>query len=496
MAEVELKFAVDPASRARLARSAPLAGAKPSRSRISTTYFDTPKAELAAHGMALRLRRAGRRWIQSLKAGGEGPGGLHVREEWEHERRGPGIDLSAFAATPLAALHGAKRLHERLVPVFTVDVVRTTWVVEPAPGCRLEVALDVGEVRSGRRSQALSELEIECLEGDARCAFDLARRLLDELPMRPSAVTKAERGCRLHAGRAPAPVKARPVALERALPLVEAARALVRSGLAHLQANEEGVLATTDPEFVHQARVAMRRTRSALRIFRETVGEERSRAWRDELGESAGALGEARDWDVFALESLPPALQAYGDAALAKQVLARAARRRARGRAASRAALAAPRHARAVLDLARWLSRADPDPPVAAEEPLARFAARAIRKRHKRLVEDSRHLARLDAAARHRLRIDAKRLRYGVEGLASLFAPRAIGPYRDLLAGLQDALGEANDAATAGRLVGELGAPETFVAFARGWFAARERGDPARLEHLVRALRRRRPPGS
>jgi CHAD domain-containing protein len=83
-----------------------------------------------------------------------------------------------------------------------------------------------------------------------------------------------------------------------------------------------------------------------------------------------------------------------------------------------------------------------------------------------------------------------------VEGLASLFESRRTARYRDTLAALQDALGEANDATAAGRLVAELHAPAPFVAFAQGWYAARALGEPARLERLVRQLERRRQPGS
>ena len=496
MPEVELKFAIEAAARARLARSAPLAGAKPVRQRICALYFDTRDGELARHAMSLRLRRAGGRWIQSLKAGRSGRGGLHSREEWEFERAAPGLDLAAFAETPLAELPDAGQLHERLVPAFEVQVVRTAWEVAPAPGCRVEVVLDVGSVRALGRAEPISEVEIECLEGDAGAAFDLAQRLLDELRLRPSAVTKAERGHRLFTGEAGKPVKAHPVVLDRSMPPIEAARALVGSALEQLQANEEGVLASNDAEFVHQARVALRRMRSALRIFRDAVGRERERAWRAQLAEFASALGLARDWDVFALETLPPALAAHGDAALARRLKARAARRRRRERESARAALATARYARVILDLARWLARVDPDPPAAPGEPLVRFAARVIRKRHKRVLALAQRLRELDAEGRHRLRIDAKRLRYGVEGLASLFESRRTARYRDTLAALQDALGEANDATAAGRLVAQLHAPAPVVAFAQGWYAARAAGEPARLERLVRQLERRRQPGS
>jgi inorganic triphosphatase YgiF len=492
--ETELKFVVDEAQRTRIARSAPLAGVRPKRGALATVYLDTPDGDLARDGLALRLRRARGRWTAGLKAAGDAAGGLHVRDEWEFPARKPEIDLAQFADTPLAKVRGAKHLHERLAPVFRVDVLRTTWDVA-LPGARLGVALDVGNVRAGPGIERICELEIECLEGGAPAAFDLARRLLDEVPLRPSALSKAQRGYRLLHARPAQPEKAKAAALVQGMTVAQAARRVVASGLEHLQANGEGVLESDDPEFVHQARVALRRTRSALRIFRNAIGKERARAWRRELGELGSALGAARDLDVFATRMLPPALQAHGDAGLARRLRSRASRKRSRARAAARAALRSPRFARVALELASWIHAPDPDTEHAASEPALRFAEQTVKREHPRLVERAQSIATLDAASRHRVRIEAKRLRYAVEAFASLFDARRTKRYLGLLAELQDVLGEANDAVTASGLLRELAAPPAFEAFARGWYAAHAAEPVPRLEKLVRRLQGQRPPG-
>ena len=322
--ETEIKLQLDAAGQAQLARAPELAAAAPRRRRVTSVYFDTPGRELAAQAMVLRLRRDGRRWVECLKARPGGAGGLHAREEWEFGRRDAGLDLANFAHTPLAQLPDCATLHARLAPVFTVHFQRTTWILDPAPGCRLEVALDAGFVECGERREEISELEIECLEGEPGPAFDLAARLLEGHALRPCAETKAQRGYRLLSGAARKPVKARSVRLERPMARLDAARAVVAAGLEQLQANEEGVLHAADVEFVHQARIALRRTRSALRMFRGTPGFERAEAQRRQLGEVARALGAARDWDVFVKESLAAAGAAYGDTRLARSLAARA----------------------------------------------------------------------------------------------------------------------------------------------------------------------------
>jgi CHAD domain-containing protein len=92
------------------------------------------------------------------------------------------------------------------------------------------------------------------------------------------------------------------------------------------------------------------------------------------------------------------------------------------------------------------------------------------------------------------LRIDAKRLRYGAESLASVFKARRAKRYVLRLVGLQDTLGREHDAVTALTLLPELEPPAPFAAFARGWFGAIARGDPRSLEEQVARLARARRP--
>jgi inorganic triphosphatase YgiF len=492
MREVELKFAIDGPSRARLAGCGALAGVKPRRRPMTSLYLDTPAGELAARHMTLRLRHLGGRWIPGLKGGRSGAGGMHARDEWEHERDDPVLDLARFAGTPLADLPGANRLHRRLMPIFEVDVVRTAWIVVP-PGAKLEVALDVGEVRAHAGREPISEVEIESLEGDASAAFELAMRILDEVRMRPSAVTKAERGYRLARAAPRVAVHARPVLVDASMTPRAAARDLVGPALEQLQANEEGVLDAEDAEFVHQARVALRRMRSMLRVFRVVIGRERSRVWRSALGELASALGAARDWDVFALETLPALSAACARGTLPKRIAARANDRRLTARSAARAAFASPRYARTVLDIARWMAELELVPAPGTTYTLEELARRVIRKRHKRVRDAARRVAKLDGTARHALRIDVKRLRYGVEALGPLLAPHRAAHYRAALVDLQDALGKANDAIAAQGLLHALGPPEAFAACAGRLLEARSRGDIAHFEKLARSLEHHAP---
>jgi inorganic triphosphatase YgiF len=479
MAEVELKFDIPREAHEAFAGLPALAAADPSKEELLALYFDTPAHDLTRRHMALRLRRGAHGWKQALKAGHSGAGGLHSREEWEMERPGPSIDLSLFAHTPLSELAGAAGLHTALREVFRVQVARTAWEIEVAPGTRVEVALDRGEVRSGGDAEPISEVEVEILEGHAPAAFDFAERLLAAAPLRPSSVTKAQRGYRLARGEKPAPLKARAPKLGRAMTQWEAAKASISLAMSQLEANEAGALAGDDPEYLHQARVAMRRLRTALRVFRDVLGRGFAKRIEAELRAVAQATGPARDWDVLATRTLPALLATHTNAAESRAITARVAAQRGAARDEMRGVLRSPRHARLLLALARRLTQGARGR--AAHAPLDEFSAASARTRHRKLVSRARDIGRLDATERHRLRVEAKRVRYAIEALAPMLPAKRVKAYLKAIAALQDDLGEANDAVVAVARLAEIGMPEALVARVRGRLQARERAAARRM---------------
>lgn len=488
MTEIELKFELAPRAHAAFRRLPALAASKARTVRLRATYFDTPDHDLRRREMALRLRRAGGRWIQTLKAGRSGAGGLHSRDEWEFDRPGATLDLDLFADTPLGS---DPALAGRLAEVFRVDVSRTTWEVEVSPGNRVEVALDRGEVRRGERTEPVSEVEIESVAGDPLAVFEMADLLVEPVALRPSAVTKAQRGYRLARGEPEQPAKARAAALVASMLPEEAARAVARAALEQMQANEAGVILAGDPEFLHQYRVGIRRLRSALKVFQAAIGAEGAEL-REELRWIAALTGPARDWDVLVTSTLPALTQADGEARAARLLSGRAAARMRAAHAQLREALESPRYTRLMLGVARWLARPLAEPTAGADS-LPGFALAALKKRHRRLLADAKKLSALTAAERHALRLDAKRLRYALEGLAPLFRRSRVEAYLEALSEIQDDLGRANDAAVAQRLLAELAPRAAFAQFARGWFAGQAQSSAAGLERHARSLRRAKP---
>lgn len=199
--ETELKLLLEPAATEQLSRH-PLLGAagEPTEHWLYNTYYDTPELDLAAAKVALRVRRQGERFIQTLKTRGQSIDGLHQRGEWEWDLDDATLDPARLTGDIWpAALPPAAGL--TLLPVFTTDFRRRLWWITFA-GAEIEVALDQGDVvcecPGGQRlTDPISELELELKSGPAEALFELAQQLGEQIALQPGDISKAQRGYRL-----------------------------------------------------------------------------------------------------------------------------------------------------------------------------------------------------------------------------------------------------------------------------------------------------------
>lgn len=151
----------------------------------------------------------------------------------------------------------------------------------------------------------------------------------------------------------------------------------------------------------------------------------------------------------------------------------RAARRKAYAQA--RTALASPRWRILMLDLVEWLSvgdwRTNPHDPSLCNEPIPCRARFILDRFWRRLKQRGHDLASLDDAARHRVRIEAKKLRYAAEFFDALYAGKTAmrrkNEFGDAIKALQDSLGELNDLVTAPALRAEFGLTDDMPRHAR-----------------------------
>lgn len=443
--EVELKFDVEPASVARL-RATPVLAAAPARVETSESlYFDTPDGALRNAGISLRVRRSAGRIVQTAKRKKGSAAGLFVRQEWEAELERFALDLDAFKPGPVRRLLG-KVERAALKPVIRTRFARSSWQIAHH-GSRIEVVLDEGVVSTGRKRTPLTELELELKGGKPAALFALAEAIGRAAPLRLGTMSKSERGYALLEGRLGRPAKAEPVTLGRAANEAEAFRAVAHACLRHFRLNEIALLAGRDADALHQARVALRRLRSALSLFRPTVRGKDYQHLREELRWFAGQFGEARNLDVLlAGEALP-------DDARLRRALA-AARDKAYARVL--AALASARARALMLRLALWLELGRWRFKPRAEGPVGDLAREQLDRQWRKVRRRGAELAALDADAEHQLRIDVKKLRYAAEFLAPLYSDSRRSRFIAALKELQERLGVANDARVARAVVARL----------------------------------------
>lgn len=498
MKEVELKFQV-PAS-ARKAVEAAVAGPQPARRmRLQAAYFDTPKGALAGAGLALRLRKEGRLWVQTLK--GALPDGAGMTRSEHNVSRAetgatvPAIDPNLHADTPVgvALLVALQQADGDLQRVMGTDIWRRARMVRVTGGV-VELAFDVGVIEAGPaaapRRLPVCELEIELKSGSPQAVVGASRRWVARHGLWLDTRSKAELGnLLLRDVPMAAPSRAGEVMLRKAMSPSVALDAVLRSCLEQISVNASQIASGVHvPEHTHQLRVGLRRLRAALRFFGGSrLAESIDAASREALAADAATLfrqlGQARDRaavaEPLAIE-LARALVAIGQSGEAPRLPPS-------GDEVDPTLLVRQgTFQRLVLNLiARVQAEADASaqPVVSADtallptpQPLRERLAQRLDRWHRQVAVDARRFDALDDEDRHLLRKRIKRLRYAAEFSASVFDDTVVRRYLKGLRALQERLGIVHDVAV-GLLLYSAAVPgDARALFALGWLAAqRER---------------------
>ncbi|WP_343068931.1 CHAD domain-containing protein [Azospirillum tabaci] len=469
--EVEMKLHLDPRDLSRVADLPALKAAAegaPAVRDLRTVYYDTPDRRLFTGGIALRVRQDGDRFVQTLKTiNAATPGdsaAVAIRKKWDWAIPTAAPDMTPFDAEGVAALV-PEDARAALVSLFTTEFRRTTLLVRPDALTSIEVAVDEGQITAGNACARISEVELELKSGRVGRLFDLALLLQRSVPVRIGTESKAEIGERLVTGRLPAPVLPEPLGLTPVTTVAEAYRHIVRHGLRLLLANEACALAGGDVEGLHQMRVALRRLRTAIRLFRPLAGVPDACRAGNDIRWFSRQLGPARDWDVLLSHGIAP-FAATGKASAAGLATLTAAVREARRAPALAAveAIQSPRCTGLILALGAWLedgawqSGAAPEVRAQLDRPMAELSGPWLAAQHAKALKAGRDLEGADAAARDRLRRRLRKLRHTAEFFRGLYAETATVPFIAALDALLGALDADHDAAVAGVLLRDLSA--------------------------------------
>ena len=229
----------------------------------------------------------------------------------------------------------------------------------------------------------------------------------------------------------------------------EATKKILRRLLETMRANEAGIRADTDTEFLHDYRVAVRRTRAALSQISGVFPQDIVERYKQDFRSLGSLTSELRDLDVYLLAEqdyramLPDSLR--DDIAPLFDLL-----RRQRVQALERViqGLDGRRYEEFITDWEAFISQPVKDEASApnAGTPIIDLARKRIYQRYKRIVRDGNTiLEHTEDELLHALRLECKKLRYLLEFFANLFPSDEIASMISQLKRLQDNLGEFTD---------------------------------------------------
>ena len=459
---MEFELTADAAAAADLGRLKALAANRDGRPRsrsVKIVWHDSPEHRLLADGLALSEQRG----------------------MWRLERMVPGQDtwLPAQPAPVVAEPPDLTTLPSPLAPLAAFEGRRTSSV-HRFGGASVTLTVQRGMLRAVTAEQPVARI---LLSGEEAAVHMAARLIAEAIFVAVPLASLAAEAIALATGRAPA-------ARHRGAPVLPDTVTGVPEALAHIIGHLTDVMLSYGPrvdgldgagtEAVHQMRVAVRRARSAMSIFRPVVEADALDAVDSSLKALGGQLGPSRDWDVFAEETIPALREALAGDQRLERLASAAFRRRRAHRAALDAYLAGADFRKLGIELA-WFAAAQSWRVTTAATPLTltAFGAAVLRHRWKKLLGAGKRLEELDMPGLHAVRLRAKRARYAAEMFATVFPGKAAHRFIRRLSSLQQRLGVLNDGAVATDLLEELGGASGRHAYGAGvvagFMAARAR---------------------
>jgi len=452
---MELELAADIDAVAGLSRLKALTANRDGRPRnlaIKIVWHDSPEHALFEDGLTLAEQRG----------------------VWRLERIVPGAQtwLPAQPVPIVAEAPDRDTLPAPLAPLAAFEG-RQSISVHVFDGHPVTITVAKGVLRAVTAEQPVARI---WLSGDEQAVRQAALMIAEAVPVSVPLVSLAAAGIALATGRGSA-------VRHTGAPVLPVGTQVTAEALAHILGHLFDVmlahanvflLAPEKPiEAVHQMRVAVRRARSALSIFRSAVAEGALNEIGAGLKQLGGLLGPNRDWDVFTDETAPEIRAALPNDDRLDRLIAAAGRRRTECQKTLATYLGSSAFRVLGIELA-WFAAAEfwRAPPVTTDgsDPpaLDAFAARVLQHRWKKLVSAGKGIEDLDIPSLHGVRLRAKRARYAAEMFATLHHGKSAHRFIRRLSVLQQRLGVLNDGAVATHLLEELGGPGGRHAYATG----------------------------
>jgi triphosphatase len=450
--ESHLSFAIDPDDCVALTAEFGKAGAHwTAATKLLSLYLDTPDSAIGKLGFGFGIRRRGDVSLNDMRpALRRFARGLPGQNGWTTFRHALSVAVPLDGRRLQSVLRSADT---KLELIFQIEAQRSFWSLPLGQG-HAHLTLEQADITHGAKMR-LGHMTVTYAPEIAASVFAFVAKLEERIALRMTGETLALEAYREVGRRDAALPSAIVPRLSAEMSSAAAFQAIARAAIDHFLLAQARIRAARDSEAVHQGRVALRRFSAALRLFSSLTAGEGANALKKDLRPLKDLMRTARELDVRLgeLAALAAKDKALPTAPVAKLLKAR----REKAYDALVAALDAPATEWLLLRLVGWIEAGDWTEDAARAKERAAPIGSFVQRRFNTLVEKFRHrcrgLERAGKEERHRTRIQAKNLRYGIEFLDHLVraAPRKGLRKRQrafvgALKHLQSFLGEENDA--------------------------------------------------
>lgn len=451
--EIELKLAISPRHIKEI-KQLPflnsLSITSPKKQKLYSIYYDTPDLLLRNQRCSLRTRRIGRQWIQTIKSGGNITAGLHQHNEFEITLNKAQPDFNHLQHTGVISLTQQRTVIKTLKPIFITQFTRDIYTLQAGDGSIIEFCLDHGEITADHLHDSINEIELELKSGNPTQLFQLALEIAQfaNFPIRLENVNKAERGYKLFTGIRTPPTKATFIEINTETSFIDALSKILSSCLFQITRNENGILFSEAPEYLHQMRIAIRRLHSAFIIFKPLLSEQHQSItfFEHELKWLMHLLNPARNWYVFTNEILPPIISNCPDTGSIGTIQKLGQKQLNKYTQRVQIHLQSKRYLEFILKLNLWIYDLHHGIKLESNLSIRLFSRSYLLDQHAAITKNKVKWEKEKPAALHTLRIQIKKQRYVADLFYSLYAKQeCFKRYIQLLAILQNALGSIND---------------------------------------------------
>lgn len=462
MSEIKLKFQV-PSSKIRAFHLA-FGRKKPTLVQLSAQYFDTADHDLYQHHIRLRQRLENGIWIQSLNA---------PKNQNQCYKIHIQLGTEEPSTAELQHYNQQKQLKKQLIALiiqtnkslkiqFKTQTTRQ-FIVQKTVDEEFKLTFDQIKVFTDQESISVNEILFELQQGNVHRLVKMIQPWVEKYQIWLDYTDITSKGHLLKQSSESFPVQYQTeLKLNADVTVAEALPQIISNCLKHLLPNYSAI---THQQFsthhIHQARVAIRRLRSAIKTF-EPLFHCDTKHWQEQLTLLFRHLGNTRDRDALA-ESLIPQLIQAGSPIIelpCPQI---------QNNADISVYFRAPETTLLLLDLIDFSHSTQPN-----KNALKKHIHKYFNEMHLKISQASTSFTHMQLEEKHQLRKQVKRLRYSIEFITTLYPQKAVKAYLKTLKPLQENLGHFNDLTVAYTLFEQNLKQQPEAWFVLGWISAEQ----------------------